>query len=826
MKRLFDFTLALFSLVCLAPLFLVIALAIKWNSRGAVFYRGERLGKDAQVFRIWKFRTMVADAAQRGGGLTHRADPRITRVGKFLRRFKLDELPQLINVLAGEMSLVGPRPEDPRYLPYYSSRQRKVLNVRPGITSVASIRFRNEEELLEAEDWERIYIEKILPAKLELELNYLTAQSWWRDALILCATPFSLVLGNEETRTRLRLKFHWLEKHLTWVAIDTPLIIAAYALAILVRSLNANLDYPDVFFYAGVGVLVYIAVNYLFGIYQRFWRYARGQELVVLFFSVGTATALLAVADYYLRERTLPLGVIGLGGFFTFIFLGAVRYRRRLVSGARQMFPSLFGSLAGANLRVLIVGAGEAGQLAAWQIQNQMPGNAYRVIGFVDDNRQKHGMRIHDVKVYGDRKVIPDLCTQLHVDLILIAIRQEQLNAPRELLDLCRQTLARVQILPGFFDWLRMNGHTPDWIDLTDEELLQRHIRETDRAMGKKLLEDRVVLVTGAAGSIGSELCRQIVSYAPRCLQMIDVNESGLHDLQIELRAQCKDAITQLVLCDITDSLRLEAVFADARPHVVFHAAAYKHVPILEDHPDQAVRVNVLGTQLLWTLAQKFSAERFILISSDKAVNPVNVMGMTKLLGELMVAQDVGAADNARTISAAVRFGNVLGSRGSVLTIFEKQIAAGGPVTITHSDMTRYFMSIDEAVNLVIQAAAMTRGSELFLLDMGEPISILDLANRVIRARGLRPEIDIPIEIIGARPGEKMSEELLAPDEEKVGTAHPSIFRIQRAGQLDSARFNSQIAQLSHLVAQGIGKADLRSELESMVQSLRVAAEN
>jgi FlaA1/EpsC-like NDP-sugar epimerase len=423
------------------------------------------------------------------------------------------------------------------------------------------------------------------------------------------------------------------------------------------------------------------------------------------------------------------------------------------------------------------------------------------------------------------------LCAQLRIDLILIAIPLEKVNQPRELLELCRQTTARVQVLPGFFDWLRSNGHAPAWIDLTDEEMLQRNVRETDRALGKKLLEGRVVLVTGAAGSIGSELCRQIASYAPRSLHLVDVNESGLYDLQVELRAQFKDALTQLALCDITDPLRLAAVFAETRPHIVFHAAAYKHVPILEDHPAQAVRVNVQGTQLVHSLAQEFSVERFILISSDKAVNPVNVLGMTKLLGEFMVAQEAGALpwgdnDVARTLSAAVRFGNVLGSRGSVLTIFEKQIALGGPVTITDSEMTRYFMSIDEAVNLVIQAAAMTRGNEVFLLDMGTPISILDLAHRVIRARGLRPEIDIPIQIIGARPGEKLSEELVAPGEEKIGTAHPSIFRIQRAGQIDPVKLGAQITRLNQLADQAMGKTELRFELESLVKSLHVATES
>lgn len=824
MKRVFDLIIAFFSLVCLSPLFLVVAIAIKLDSRGAVFYRGDRLGKEAKTFRIWKFRTMVADAMARGGGLTVRADPRVTRVGRFLRRTKIDELPQLINVLKGEMSLVGPRPEDPRYLSYYTARQRKIFSVHPGITSIASIRYRNEEELLASQDWEHVYIQTIMPAKLEIELNYLPVQTWWRDILILLATPFSVIFNGRRSMAsfrRARSLYDWMVKRVSWVLIDIPLIIAAYGLAIIVRSINTDLDFPNVFIIALGGVLVYVAANYAFGVYHRFWRYASGQEVVVVFSAVGSATLLLTLIDLLLEQRTLPLGVIGLGGFFTFIFLIAVRYRRRLAHGARLMFANLFGLFAGSDTRVLIVGAGEEGQLAAWQLQNRRPGNAYRVIGFVDDNLQKHGMRIHNVKVHGDRTIIPELSTQLHVDLILIAIPLDKVNKPRQLLELCRQTRARIQILPGFFDWLKTNDHAPEWVDLTDEEIMQRSARASDRAAAKKLLENRVVLVTGAAGSIGSELCRQILSYAPRCLQMVDVNESGLHDLQVELHSQFQHPATQLVLCDISDPTRLESVFRETRPNIVFHAAAYKHVPILEDHPGEAIRVNVLGTQLVHSLARKYTVERFILISSDKAVNPVNVLGMSKLLGEYLVGRD---GLDTQTLAAVVRFGNVLGSRGSVLTTFEKQIALGGPVTITHSDMTRYFMSIDEAVNLVIQAAAMTRGNEIYLLDMGEPVSILDLAHRVIRARGLRPETDIRIEIVGMRPGEKMSEELVANDEVKTPTPHPAIFQIQAKTEIDQAELHKQIEHLALLAHDGVSKLELRQALQSTLIALQNGA--
>ncbi len=825
MKRLFDIVVSLFGIIFFSPIFLLVAIAIKLDSRGPVFYHGERLGKDAVPFRIFKFRTMVQDAAQRGGGLTQRGDARVTRVGRFLRRTKLDELPQLIDVLKGEMSMVGPRPEDPRYLSHYTARQRKVLSVRPGITSIASIRYRREEEMLSPADWEKLYIESILPAKLDIELKYLAARSFSQDLLILLATPFSVFRdssGFNLVGRGLRRSEVWLEDRVSWVLIDIALIVAAYVLAIAVRSLNATLNYPEIYFAAFAGVIVYLIANYAFGIYHRFWRYASGQELVVILLSVTCSTLVLTFVDSLLSERVLPLGAIWLGGFFTFIFLGAARYRRRLNQGIRQMVENLFGFFSGSGARVLIVGAGEEGQLIAFRIQNQMAGRTYHVVGFVDDDRKKHGMRIHNIKVYGDRTAISELVVRLYVDLILIAIPPLEVSEPRELLSICRKTAAQVKVLPGFFDWLKTNGHTPEWVDLTDEDLMQRAEYQSDRASGVKLLQGRVVMVTGAAGSIGSELCRQIASYAPRCLLLLDVNESGLYDLQVELGARYKGCPTQLMLCDITDSVRLEAIYRETRPQIVFHAAAYKHVPILENHPEQAIRVNVEGTRLLHRLAEKSGVERFILISSDKAAAPVNVLGLTKRLGELMVTTHTR---EGKMLSAAVRFGNVLGSRGSVVTTFEKQIDLGGPITITHPEMTRYFMSVDEAVNLVIQAAAMTQGGEVYLLDMGVPVSILDLAHRLIRAHGLRPETDIAIQTVGPRPGEKINEELVAPYEEKISTEHPSIFRIRNNGGMDHQQLDKQINHLVHLLSNRATKDELRIALQASLSAFRIAAE-
>lgn len=817
MKRAFDFVAALIGLVVLSPIFLIIVIAIKLDSRGPAFYRGERLGKDGKLFRISKFRTMVANASTLGGGVTHRDDPRVTRLGHFLRRTKIDELPQLLNVVKGEMSLVGPRPEDPRYLPYYSPRYRQVLTIPPGITSIASIRYRNEELLLPPENWEKVYVGSVLPAKLDIELSYLATRSPGQDALILLATGFALLKDEAhfDALSRLVVRFeHFLERYASWVAVDTPLIILAYALALAVRSITAQIDLPLAFAEALVGVAIYVVTNQFFGIYHRFWRYASGQESVMLFASVTTATLAISLISLLMPVRTLPLGAIWLGGFFSFILLAAVRYRRNLLGGLRHAIEDYVGFASGEGARVLVIGAKDVGQIITYQLQNHL--RTYQVVAFVDDDRQTHGMRIHNVPVYGGREGIPDLVSRLHVDLILVAIPLTKTREPRELLALCRSTQAQIKVIPSLSDLLTQNGHVPDWVDIDDAELLQRSAYQVNEESCRELLSGRVVMVTGAAGSIGSELCRQIAAYQPRQLVMVDINESGLYDLHVDLRAIAQDLQIDLVLGDISDPHRMHTVFDQTRPQIVFHAAAYKHVPILEEHPAEAIRVNVFGTWVLYTEACQSGAERFILISSDKAVNPSNVLGMSKRIGELIVS----APSNSSTLSTAVRFGNVLGSRGSVVPTFAKQIDMGGPVTLTHADMTRYFLSIAEAVSLVIQAAAITRGGDLYVLDMGVPVSIADLAHRMIRARGLRPGQDIAIEYVGPRPGEKMSEELVGAGENKVATEYRSIFQIEQHKAICGEELPRHIDDLVSFSLNGATSEEIRTRLKDCVEAL------
>lgn len=584
--------------------------------------------------------------------------------------------------------------------------------------------------------------------------------------------------------------------HIPDVALDALLVAISLSLAWAARALAVPLRSGHDLAFGALAIAVFCATNHAFRLYQRLWRYAAAGEVVVIVGAVATGTLLLLLADLaWGRIRPVPISVLLLNGLFTFVGFVGVRYRRRVWTGLRWRWRALQGDLPKARLRVLIVGAGEAGQLLAWRLLNQEQGQGYQLVGFVDDAPEKVGMRVHGLPVLGDRQAIPSLVAQQRVDLIVIAIYNIGGLDFRALLEICECTAARVQVLPNIFDHIRGTKGVQPIRDVELEDLLGRHPVEIDYSACAGILCGKRVLVTGAAGSIGSELCRQVAAFKPARLLVLDNNESGLHDLSLELRAQHPTVECYRLVGDVTNRPKLEAIFDAHRPDVVFHAAAYKHVPLMEEHPDEAVRVNVRGTLNVVDLACRHDAERFVLISSDKAVSPSSVMGATKRICELLIA----CLNSERTLCTGVRFGNVLGSRGSVVPTFERQIVRGEAVTITDPAMTRYFMSIPEAVSLVIQAATATRGGDLYVLDMGEQVRIEELAERLIRLRGLRPRIDVPIVYTGIRPGEKLHEELTDDGERKEATGHPSIFRVCGRHYMERAVLLRQVGELLHL---------------------------
>ena len=625
---------------------------------------------------------------------------------------------------------------------------------------------------------------------------------------------------------RLRAGFHspfsifrFIRRYVPWGVIDALIVAASLLLAWFARAVTTNLDIRPALLFGLVAIGVCCTVNYLFRLYHRMWRYASAGEIVVIATAVVISTALLTLANLvWPGQRPVPLSVVWMTGLFAFVGFVSVRYRRRVWTGFRWRWRALRGQFPPARTQVLIVGAGEAGQLLAWRFLNQKEGEGYELVGFVDDDPAKQGLRVHGIQVLGDRHAIPQLVARHGVDLIVLAMYNISGDDFRAILDICEHSGAVIKVLPNIFEFLGKRKELAPLRDVTAEDLLGRKPVEIDQDACRDLLFGKVVLVTGAAGSIGSELCRQIVPFHPRRLLMLDNNESGLYDLTIGLQGlatNCTNSTNEnlnqfvqfvkfvaAIVGDVTNAAKMRAVFETYRPDIVFHAAAYKHVHLMEEHPDEAVRVNVLGTRIVADLAVQYGAERFVLISTDKAVNPCNVMGATKRLCEMLIADSrlqiadgelsaishqpsaIGHQPSAighqpsATLFTAVRFGNVLGSRGSVVPTFERQIEMGGPVTVTHLDMTRYFMSVSEAISLVIQAATLTEGGDIFLLDMGQQICIDELARRLIRLRGLRPDVDIPIVYTGPRLGEKMHEELLGDGEERETTPHPHIFRV------------------------------------------------
>lgn len=828
MKRACDVIISILLIITLSPMLLFIALAVKLDSPGPVLFRAERAGKGLQLFKMYKFRTMVVNAAASGPAITRGGDSRVTRLGGFLRRYKLDELPQLFNVLKGEMSLVGPRPEDMRYAVRYTRSQRRILTVRPGMASPASLKYCNEEEVLAAigGDLDEAYLNVVLPDKLGIDLAYVDNPSMLLDLGVLAGVGFAVLPhphvpkpGITTSRT-LDLLF---PPYAQWLVVDGSIGLAALGLAWATRFITFDrLILPDTsgVLYFCVAASLFAGMNCRFGLHKRMWQYASASEVFPIAGAVLLSVSCLLLLDSpWPGERPVPLSLPPIAGFYAFAGFVAIRYRRRLLTGLQWRLRALQGDFPTQRSRTIIVGAGEAGQLLGWRFQSQQEGKRYQLVGYVDDDPRKQGMLVHGFPILGNRDSIPELVARNDVDLIILAMRNLSAEQFQAVLDICERTPAAIKVLPSIFDFFDGAKGVFPIRDICPDDLMGRKAVCIDKEACARLVTGKAVLVTGAAGSIGSELCRQIALFGPSHLIIADNNESGVHDLFLELKErffQGSDSVSPVV-ADITHEPEMARLFADHRPDVVFHAAAYKHVPLMEDYPEEAVRVNVLGTRIVAQLAREYGARRFVLVSTDKAINPSSVMGATKRVAELIVqslgdrglgsgrGENTGDCDQPGahrrqpsngTLYTAVRFGNVLGSRGSVVPTFERQIDQGGPVTVTHPEMTRYFMSIPEAVSLIIQAAAQTTGSDIYMLNMGQRISIDTLARRLIRLRGLRPDVDIPIVYTGVRPGEKMHEELLGSGEAREATAHPNIFRILERADVEPDFIQDRVEQL------------------------------
>jgi FlaA1/EpsC-like NDP-sugar epimerase len=563
-----------------------------------------------------------------------------------------------------------------------------------------------------------------------------------------------------------------------WLLLDYAMAFAAYCAVFLSRVFLTPRDLSYSLPWIALAALSLVVSLYVFGVYRRLWSHTSGHDVTVIVYAVAAVIPIQLFVTLAISPRPLPISVVLVGNIVVLAGLVAARYRSRLVSGLSWRWNAVWNQeFPGTQTRILIVGAGESGQDLAQRLKHRFPDNNYRIVGFIDDDPHKHQMIIEGCRVLGGRRDIAHVADEENVDLIVLAIHNISGPDFREIVSLCETTQARIKVIPDLFDLVRNPHSTTLLRDIQPEDLLGRSVVTRHKDVDLSPVMRKVILITGAAGSIGSELSRQIMDYEPRKVILVDNNESGLHDMYVELHTQHPHIEMIPALVDVASMEPVRSLFKQHRPHIVFHAAAYKHVPMLEYYPQEALRVNINGTMNLAEMAVTYDVERFVLVSTDKAVNPSNIMGASKRVGELLL-HALSMEPDCNTLFSAVRFGNVLGSRGSVIPTFNRQINGGGPVTVTHPEMTRYFMSIPEAVNLIIHAASLTVGDEIFVLKMGEVVRIVDLAERMIRLRGLRPYKDIAIEFTGVRPGEKLHEALYYDAENPMDTLHPNIVKL------------------------------------------------
>jgi len=533
--------------------------------------------------------------------------------------------------------------------------------------------------------------------------------------------------------------------------------------------------------------IVRLVIFYIFGLYQWTFRYMSIHEVFNIWKATTLGTLIFIVIAFMRHYEYIGRSVPLIDYFLCFFFISSFRFLPRLMTRLRKP-PGLM------NLkRVFIVGAGAAGELVARELVRTK--GIYQPVGFIDDDIKKKSLSIHGIKVLGSTQQIADLVRKYKVEEIIIAIPSASGKVIREIISRCQKANISYKIVPGLQKILSGQVSISDIRKVEPEDLLGRETVQINTDEIKHYLFQKRVLVTGAAGSIGSELSRQIAKFEPDCLILYDHNENDLYFLERELKKKYPLLKFQIVIGDIKDIILLKHTFGEYKPQIVFHAAAHKHVPLMEYCPSAAVKNNIIATRNLIYAANRYHVERFVLISTDKAVNPTSVMGVSKRIAEMLIQTQTR---NSWTKFMAVRFGNVIGSSGSVIPIFKRQIEEGGPITVTHPEAKRFFMSIHEAVQLVMQAGVMGKGGEIFILDMGEPIKIVDLARNMITLSGLEPDKDISIEYIGLRPGEKLYEETLHNVETDKVTQHDKIF-IAQLNEVNPIKLRRDIKELEKL---------------------------
>jgi FlaA1/EpsC-like NDP-sugar epimerase/lipopolysaccharide/colanic/teichoic acid biosynthesis glycosyltransferase len=792
----FDIVVATVALTLASPLIGLAAIYLKVALRSPAFVHEERARLGDRTFRLFRLRTT-------GGG-------------HILDVLGLAALPELVNVLRGQMSMVGPRPIAVAEAAWLTPSEVRLLGVRPGLISPA---WRAHRRLF-VDDAQREGDQTVMAHDRLIELRYLQHRTVITDAWVIARAAFWLVIRLVVTSA----VGAW--RVLPWIAADSLIAAASFFVAYFLRFLDTPRPYGNVSDGSVARTVALIAVgfalvNLCFRLHRRAWRYAAGVEVLPIAVAALISAAGATTLDLLhpgASVRALPLSVVLVGSAFSAVGFAVFRYRSRIA-------PAISGlALPAAKpdtqpIRTAVYGAGEVGQLLVRRLRTHIDGRGYKVVGFLDDDPRKRGLTVHGIKVVGGRTVLRAFVARERVEVIVLAMGRTSGNDVRDILALAQGTLAQIKVAYDGVHWMGDRYSAALLRDMRAEDLIGRQATGLDQERRRELVADRNVLVTGACGSIGSELIRQIRGLRPARIVAVDINESGLYDLGVETRALCPDTDLRIVVGDVTNRERMLELVDAERPDVIFHVAAYKHVPLMEMYPREAAWTNVWGTWVMLDAAARSRARHFVLVSTDKAVNPSSMMGATKRMAEILVHRSRDHARNDQSAASprmtVVRFGNVLGSRGSVIPTFERQIELGGAVTVTHPDMTRYFMHAEEAAALVVEAASLSAADDVFMLDMGDRIRIDELARRMIRLRGLRPNVDVQIEYTGLRPGEKLHEELIYGHEQRVATAHPRVFQITSqeasvfrsgllrmvqdfaAGRLDRGLFTSELVAIA-----------------------------
>jgi len=574
----------------------------------------------------------------------------------------------------------------------------------------------------------------------------------------------------------IKKKFHIRNRYLliSDIVLSAISVLSAYILRLELFEVFSNY-YPSLIFMISLAVVIKPLIYYLFGLYRRMWEYASMRELKLIFLTTTVAslpvTVIMLLLFYNRVFIAFPRSVLVIDWFLSFFLIGGIRFGLRMFAESKnRQLNSLQTTDAPRN--TLIVGAGDAGALVAKELQKNLQLNL-KPVGFLDDNQNKQKQQIHGVPVVGMIKDLSTVIQNFNINEVIIAIPSASGSIVREVSDACRKNNIPFRTMPGLYELLGGQVSVSRLREVEIADLLRREPTDIDDQMAEKIIQRKAVLVTGAGGSIGLELCRQIARLKPSRLILLGHGENSILESYLEVSKNYPHLKIVAVIADIRDKNRLDTEICRSKPQVVFHTAAHKHVPLMENNVEDCILNNILGTQNVIESCIQNDVERLVLISTDKAIRPVSVMGASKRIAEMMVLE---AARKTQRPYCVVRFGNVLGSRGSVVPLFKHQIAHGGPVTVTHPNMKRYFMTIPEAAHLVLQAAGIGKGGETFVLNMGDQIRILDLAEDLIRLSGLEPGKDIEIVFSGIRDGEKLSEDLWNDGRQLNQTVHPEIF--------------------------------------------------